>query len=674
MENNTEFNKKLKYVRILIIVCTLALLYKYLLVTVYQQEGFENLSQYQTTVEVKQSLPRGEIYDSQGTLMAGNKLTSDLMYIEPNIMDEEQKYETASKIADIADVDSSNLTDNDLKDLWLSGSTGDTSNFLIAADKMNSKESATLSNLDDGDPKIDEMYRAKVTKEDTDALIKKYGEETLMIRVMMNQATTKQPATIKSDISLDEKYAIEQATGTLGGFYVADDWERTYPQKETLSSFIGGIGQIPEEDRNLYESQGYDMNEKVGTSYLEKQLEPVLHSTPQTYECFFDQDGNLQNMKVKDDGVQGNDVLLTMDLKFQKKVDSIVKEQLQQNTYKYNTASYAMVSDPNNGNILAISSQNEKDGKYYENSIGNFTSSYPVGSVVKPAVLLMGYDLGVWDYNQYVYDAPMYIKGTPTKASYHDYGSVNEVKALAVSSNVYFYQLLLKIAGVKYEPYKPLDVKAKYFNVVRKEFEQFGLGVSTGIDMENETMGVRGSEKSPGKYMDLANGQYDTYTNLQVNQYLSTIANGGTRYKVNYIKSINSAGAIGKPGNVVYEQKPVILNHISMPESDVDHMKLGMQACYEQPYGTGHTGGFMGLPVSAACKTGTSEDFVYDADAEQVYSVNNASFLGYAPQKNPEIAVSLLLPSYVYGGDFTQSNGAPYAKEIVDYYFEEMKK
>ncbi len=672
MEKNEQLNKRIRNVKIISIIACILVLGKFSIVTIYQHEGFTSLAKYQSTVEISQELPRGEIFDSKGVLLAGNELNYDLSYIESGIKDDDELMADAQKITEIIDIDGSGLLEDDVKDLWLS----DLENFNEAAGRLSAETVKELSDLEENeDPnytyEANKAYRAVVTDDEVQSLIDKYGEDTLYVRVKMKQSTSKNPVVIKKDIPLEEKYAIDSMTGTIGGFFTTDDWKRTYPQGSTMKSFLGGIGQIQEEDQSLYQSQGYDLNEEVGTSYLEKELEPILHSTNQKMECFFDEEGNLVKTEVTDSGDLGNDVQLTIDVKFQKYVESIVKKQLAENDYPFNKNSFATVTDPQTGDILAMAGESE----YGEYSIGNFVSSYPVGSIVKPAVLLMGYDLGVWDWNTYVYDAPMYIQDTPVKASYHNYGSVNEINALAVSSNVYFYQLLLKIAGVQYEPYGPLDIKSKYFDLVRQEFEQFGLGTSTGIQIENETQGIRGSDLNPGKYMDLANGQFDTYTNLQVSQYVSTIANGGTRYRINYLKKITTAGEQGELGKIIYEQKPEALNDLTMDQKDIDHTKEGMYACVDYANGSGNTGGYNNLDVPSACKTGTSEDFYYDEVTEQVYGVNNASFISFAPRKDPEIAIAVLMPSYTDGGNFTANrrNGAYYAKQIQDYYYEEIK-
>ncbi len=691
MENRDIINKRIRNIKIIAVLCALAIFAKFLIVSVYYQDGFTELAQYQSSVEITQPLPRGEIYDSEGVLLAGNELTYDLIYVEPGIKDEEGLFADAQLIADLIEIDGSNISEEDIKDIWLAQTSIDSegtedTNSNIAYKRLSESQQEKYIELDDTevseDPykylEMNELLYSTITDDEINGLIEEYGEDVLYVKALMATATSKSPVVIKSDLSLDEVYTIDGQVGNLGGFVVVDDWQRKYPEENTLRSFLGSTGSIPSEDQTLYESQGYSLDEQVGTSYLEKQLESVLHSTPQTMECYFDEEGNLVQSEITDEGELGNDVQLTINIKFQEYVEKILKQQLSDNDYKYDTNIYSVVSDPNTGDLLALAGMVDNDGEFYENSIGTFTSAYPIGSIVKPAVLLMGYDLDAWSWNTTVTDEPMYIKGTAEKASYHNYGNINEIEALAVSSNVYFYKLLLAIAGETYVEDEALDISKDYFDIVRKEFEQFGLGTTTGIQMENEMLGVQGSEYNPGFYLDLANGQYDTYTTLQAGQYVATIANGGTRYRVNYVDRITTAGSQGTMGKVLYEQEPVVLNKLSMSDEDIEHTKSGMEACASYTNGSGYTGGYSHgntdqLNTMGACKTGTSEDFVYDEDTQSVYKVNNASFIAYAPVENPEFAIATLLPAYTSDDNYTgRHNGAYYSHYIQNYYFKEI--
>lgn len=125
-----------------------------------------------------------------------------------------------------------------------------------------------------------------------------------------------------------------------------------------------------------------------------------------------------------------------------------------------------------------------------------------------------------------------------------DFGDLDDLRALQVSSNIYMFNTALKIAGVDYVRNSSLDIKQEYFDKMRYYFRQFGLGVPTGIDLPNETAGQIGrKDNQPGFLLDFSIGQYDTYTPLQLAQYMSTIANGGYRMKPQIVQEIREQTA-----------------------------------------------------------------------------------------------------------------------------------
>lgn len=67
-------------------------------------------------------------------------------------------------------------------------------------------------------------------------------------------------------------------------------------------------------------------------------------------------------------------------------------------------------------------------------------------------------------------------------------------------------------------------------------YAEFGLGKKTGIGLPVESLGYMGTSKLPGHLLDFSIGQYDTYTPIQLSQYINTIANGGKRLKPYLIK------------------------------------------------------------------------------------------------------------------------------------------
>lgn len=639
-----------------LIILFIILLIKFLLVTVYYNEDFKSLAVYQTDVVVDNPMPRGEIYDRNGNLLVGNKQSKDLIYLNDGNMSDSAEWKLAQKIADNINTDykKDSLKEVDYKD------------FIIREDydeiysRLPDDEKAEMDST-----KLEEDLRNVVNQNDINNLIDKYGEEAIYVRIKMDGSSPQSPALIASNLSTDEVYYIQSQLGNMGGCFIINSWVRTYPYDNTLRTFLGSVGDIPKQDMKKYQAMGYGNNDQVGTSYLEEELEPILKPISQEIEVYYDDNGNIKNYKDKTSGSPGDDVKLTIDIKLQKKVDDILTKELKTDNYPYFLTLFSSVIDPNTGDLYALGGIQDIDGKYYDDSIGNFTNSYEIGSIVKPAILLMGYESGTWHWDESLTDEPMDIGGGIVKASYHDYGYIDEDDAIKLSSNVYFYQVILAIAGIDYSSKDPLPqtIDQKYFDEVRSQFESFGLGAPTGIDIQNESTGEKSSETGVGLYMDLANGQYDTYTPLEVTQYISTLANGKNRMKINYLYSVNEPGEPGKVGPEKYRPTPEVLNTLSMDSKDIKHVQQAM-LLPSSPGGT--TNSAADPRYSFASKSGTSESYYYSDGMKNAVKTDNSTFMAYWPPDNPQYAVSVVMPYWTSDGDTVKTSATNIGAEVMD--------
>ncbi len=661
----------IKIVKLITLILTIAAIIKLLIIAYYQHDGFSDMAYYQSSVTVTLDLPRGEIFDTNGIVLATNESSYSLEYVESGLISDERKDELAQVISGLIDIDEVSIYTPDVKDYILS--SGD--NFTTVLDMMSDEDYAVYS--DETNTTVaeqNEILRSYITDEQVEDLIESFGEEALYIRLLMEQSTTKAPVEIARDLTIDEVYAIETNSSKIGGFYVTDAWERVYPQKELLSGFLGTLGPIPEEDQDYYQTLGYNINEEVGVSFAEEALEPILHSSPATLEVYFDEDGNIINTEVIDEGTTGYDVVLTLDSKLQKASDDAIKEQLADNSYAYNTNSCSAGIDPDTGFLLFSSGIQEAsdEGEYLDYSTCSFTFATEFGSVLKPAALLTLYDQGILEHGEVIYDEPLFFQGSPEKSSWQNMGSISDKEAIARSSNVYFYKAFIEMAGQTYVKNGPLDISSEYFELVRKSFSQFGLGISTGINMPYENEGLQGTDYQPGYYLDLANGQYDTYTTLQATQYLSTISNGGTRYKVQYVKSINEPGSAKSYGNIVYETKPVALNGVTMTDDDLEYVKEAMHGVTTQSYGTMYLLHTLEdkYDVEIGSKSGTAENFYYDVESETLASTTNCSAFSYFPLEDPDIAISVISPYCAPNNDQYNYMNKYIAYDITEYLLE----
>ena len=276
-------------------------------------------------------------------------------------------------------------------------------------------------------------------------------------------------------------------------------------------------------------------------------------------------------------GQRGKDLVLTIDMDLQLATEKIIEKQLLEKKRMGDTRfldrAFAVVLDPKTGEVLTMAGKqyvrDSKTGKYGidDFSLGNITTSYAMGSAVKGATVLTGFQEGVIHPGSYWYDTKIRIKDTPPKGSWKDFGNIDDLTALKVSSNVYMFRTAIAIGKGNYVPNAPLSIDPTAFSTMRNSFAQFGLGVRTGIDLPNEMVGFKGTETIVGKLMDLAIGQYDTYTPMQMAQYVSTIANGGYRMQPHIVKEIREPVDDNQElGPVIKENEPTVLNRIPMKD------------------------------------------------------------------------------------------------------------
>lgn len=649
MYTNNKYKKKdinigIGVLRLFTLVLTLMVFVKLFIICYVQASEFTKLANYQTSITTPIALPRGEVFDSRGKLVVGNEEHKSLAYIESGVLTSEKKIELAESIAKNINISDVYVSDDDVRDLWLNTNK----NYIEILDNFSEEETKEYEELPDSAAQT-EYLRKFVTDDIVQSAYTTYGKNAIYVMLKMNQATSKTPVIIEQDLTLDEQYIIETHANEIGGFYVTPTYTRTYPYGQTLSSFIGTVGPIPEEDISYYEARGYAQNEIVGTSYMEEELEPVLHATPATETMYFDENGNIVSNKITNPGKAGYDVNLTIDMELQKIADKDSTHYLKTDNDFYLTHQTCTAAvDPRNGNLLYTSGILEDGKNYYDYSTCSFTSAMEIGSIAKPANLLMLFDQGVYKHGEEILDAPMYFQGSPPKASYFNMGTIDDADAIALSSNVYFYKGFLKLIGQPYVKDMAVNVKSSDFELVRKYLSEFGLSVSTGIDMPYENTGLRGDGTLPGFFLDLANGQYDTYTTLQTAQYVATIANGGTRYKINYIQSINQPGGTGVAGAIVYQPEPVILNELTMSDDDIKRVREDMKGGTDRADGSSHD--YLYSLVSkydfeSGSKTGTAESFYYPGDGTAVQA-NNSTSLSFGPFDNPTIATGTGVPMY----------------------------
>jgi penicillin-binding protein A len=305
--------------------------------------------------------------------------------------------------------------------------------------------------------------------------------------------------------------------------------------------------------------------------------------------------------------------------------------------------------------------------KIYDYTPGVLTSPVVMGSVVKGASQIVGYNTGALKVGEVRNDTCVKIAATPEKCSWRYLGRLNDITALAQSSNTYQFYTAIKVGNGNYVYNKPLTLNKEAFTTYRNTFAQFGLGVKTGIDLPTESLGYKGDKTSSGYLLDFSIGQYDTYTPIQLAQYIGTIANGGKRmqlrlYKGNYDEKSNN--------KIKNETKPNELNKVDTKQEYMDRVHQGFEAVLQ--YGTG--AGYIDLSYKPAGKTGTSQSFI-DTTGDGIVDKETISttFTAYAPYDNPKVTFTIISPDVSRNDGRTtyQSNiNKRIARAISKKYFE----
>ncbi|WP_261129480.1 penicillin-binding protein 2 [Bacillus sp. Marseille-Q3570] len=630
-----------------------ALILRLGVVQIVHGDSFKAEAERQENVTAKLDAPRGKMYDRYGRVVVDNKPVFSITFTRTSNMKPDEIYEIAKKLSKYIDKDTEKLTERDKKDFYLS----------YKADSLKIYEKLlTKKEMDQLNDK--EQYRLVIDRLKADQLnLTDEEEEIAAIWREMIRGYALTPQRVKVDVPQKEIAVISEHLDDFNGTIdIKPDAQRDYPYDQTLKSIFGKVGQIPSELIDGYVLEGSDRNDLVGTSFLEEQYETVLKGTKTKINYVTDKSGNPIGRPIEDTGSRGHDLTLTIDMELQKRVEEIVEKEILDARNKYTSnnrlnSSYVVMANPQTGEIYSMVGKVLEDGKFKDAPFGNVYNQYPMGSTVKAATVLTGYKTGVIQPGTVLYDTPLKLPGTPIKKSYRNMGYVNDLEALQQSSNVYMFRIAMRISGYDYDNKRGFNNRTKAFNTMRYNFNQFGLGVPTGIDLPYEDDGYNGGAQALGNLMDMGIGQFDTYTPMQMVQYISTIANGGYRMQPHLLKEINKPTASSdRPGDTVYEFQPKILNRVDYKQDWIERVQQGLYMVMNTPKGTASSYFKNTKGYEAAGKTGTAQ---YDGDSYLL------SLVGYAPHDNPEVAFVVVSP-YAEEGGINNKIG----RQILDAYFE----
>lgn len=644
-------------------------------------ENFKRDLERKEDITVSNPVPRGKMYDRNYKVIVDNVPKSAITFTNDGFTAQEM-LETAEKLAALIDKKTDKVNEMDKRHFWI------LKNLKRADEKITKEEEALFAAK-----KISakELYKLKVDRITAEEL-NEITDEDLEVAAIYKEISSGYKFTSQivknEDVSVKEFAVVSENLQSLPGVDTATDWDRAYPFENTLRSVLGRVTKseegLPAEQLDYYLARGYSRNDRVGKSQLEWQYEEVLRGYKSKIKNVMDKTGNVIETVPVTNGKKGKDLVLTIDMELQKDVDQILEDELWEAKKLPGTnltdRAYVVLMHPFTGEILAMSGKrivkNGETGKaeMQDDALGTFTTTYNVGSAVKGATILTGYKTGAISPGTPFDDTGIKIKDTEIKKSYTYLGKLNDIEALKKSSNVYMFHTVIRIGKGNYQYDQPLNFGNKnVFEDVRNSFASFGLGTRTGIDLPNEQAGFKGQSRLPGHLMDLAIGQYDTYSAMQLAQYVSTIANGGYRMKPHVVKEIREpVGESDELGQVVYENRPTVLNTIDVSKELLNRVQTGFKKVMQEPGGTAYNS-FTNVTYAPAGKTGTAEAF-YDGPLRSNYgkeppSVINLSLVSYAPSTNPEVAMAVLVP-WAYQGDNENKLSQKIGRRVLDMYFQ----
>ena len=653
----------------------IALVARLAFIQLIKGEDFVALVRRTETTTAKKSVPRGSIYDSQGRVLVGNKPKLAINYTRPADAKISTMVETAKKLTTLISVDVSDLKERDLKDYWVATNPEKLDSLLTADEKKRiAKENLSTS----------QTYEMQLEHIPVDELNYSDAEkQVIAIFTKMNSAYALSTVTLKNEGVTEQEVAkISERLGELRGVDVDSDWDREYPMGDMLKTILGTVSSektgLPADRVKSLLAQGYSLNDRVGTSYLEEQYETVLSGTKTVMKSQTNTKGEVVNSAETFPGKAGSNLILTIDTEFQKKLEDIATNTVKEITNETADRVYIVVMNPKNGDILGITGKKIKYNENFEavgiedDALGAINNSFGMGSAVKPATVLSGYmDGAITLENNTILDEPIEFEASAPKSSWFNRNGqieLTDIQALERSSNVYMIKLAMRMGGQsEYVKGGRLNINLSLFDKLREYYAQFGLGVRTGIDLPNEGKGINGGTADAFSALDFAFGQFDLYTPLQLAQYISTIANNGIRVAPRLVKEIHETSKSGGIGDLETTLPIKVMNSLQVSQEVLNHVKEGLYLVTHGENGTS-IAPFKDFSPVVVGKSGTTEAFYGGPVPKyQQVAVDNATFISYAPKDNPEIAVAVVAPYYKGGAplDF----GAKIAKKVYEVYF-----
>lgn len=477
-----------------------------------------------------------------------------------------------------------------------------------------------------------------------------------------------EPIMLKNNLDQQMVTKIEEQRRYMPEVMLSVQPIRNYPYHELAVHALGYVGEVSsyEIEQGLFKniSQG----SLVGKGGLEKSYDKYLRGEDGAFMEEVDVAGNVVKHYDSVQPVPGKNLKLTIDYELQKELETFTDKHLaflRSSGIAPGARAAAVVAiDPRNGAVRAMVSRPVYDPNWFVhgissknwNSINNdpnypmnnkvISGEYPPGSTFKIVTGSAAFELKKVGLNEPIFDGGFHpMIPTMGNAGGEVLGWLTFIKALAMSDNVYFYELGYRVG---------IDNIEKYAHI-------FGFGERTGIDLEGESKGLVASKKVKreiwdedwrlGDTFNAAIGQgFNLTTPIQLSVMLSIVANGGTKYQPYLVDSI-----INSDGSLFEKPKRAEGKHIDVSQQTIDYIRMGMSATTQEG---GTASYFAGLPKPIAGKTGT---------AENSHGRDHGLFVAYGPVDDPELVVVCIVEQ----GGFGSVAAGPIVYKAFEEFFQE---
>ena len=477
-----------------------------------------------------------------------------------------------------------------------------------------------------------------------------------------------EPIMLKNNLDQQMVTKIEEQRRYMPEVMLSVQPIRNYPYHELAVHALGYVGEVSsyEIEQGLFKniSQG----SLVGKGGLEKTYDKYLRGEDGAFMEEVDVAGNVVKHYDSVQPIPGKNLKLTIDYELQKELEAFTDKHLafqRSSGIAPGAIAAAVVAiDPRNGAVRAMVSRPGYDPNWFVhgissknwNSINNdpnypmnnkvITGEYPPGSTFKIVTGSAAFELKKVGLNEPIFDGGFHpMVPTMGNAGGEVLGWLTFIKALAMSDNVYFYELGYRVG---------IDNIEKYAHI-------FGFGERTGIDLEGESKGLVASKKVKreiwdedwrlGDTFNAAIGQgFNLTTPIQLSVMLSIVANGGTKYQPYLVDSI-----INSDGSLFEKPKRAEGKHIDVSQQTIDYIRMGMSATTQEG---GTASYFAGLPKPIAGKTGT---------AENSHGRDHGLFVAYGPVDDPELVVVCIVEQ----GGFGSVAAGPIVYKAFEEFFQE---